>query len=116
MLTIGTNGGNTSDNLSRIIETIIENGAIPLLNHIPCNEHNSQVTENALIDTIRAKYNINGIDFDLPTSINGDGLRVDTSKMWWENYSNEDYYHHPNVKGSMDMYTQARIDIPELFV
>ena len=42
MVTIGTNGGNTLDNLSQIIEYIRSQGSIPILNNMPCNESGTQ--------------------------------------------------------------------------
>lgn len=116
VVTIGTNGGNTEENLSQLIEYIISVGSIPILNHIPCNESGTQVGVNALIDLIRAKYGIKGADFDLCTSLAGDGKSVNTEEMWWENYSStNNVYHHPNVKGSTAMLAQALKDIPEIF-
>lgn len=116
VVTIGTNGGNTEDNLSQLVEYILSVGSIPILNHIPCNESGTQVAVNALIDTVRAKYGIKGADFDLCTSLAGDGVSVNTEEMWWENYSSTlNVYHHPNVKGSTAMLAQALKDIPEIF-
>lgn len=116
VVTIGTNGGNTEENLSQLIEYIISVGSIPILNHIPCNESGTQVAVNALIDTVREKYGIKGADFDLCTSLAGDGVSVNTEEMWWENYSStNNVYHHPNVKGSTAMLAQALKDIPEIF-
>lgn len=116
VVTIGTNGGNTEENLSQLVEYIISVGSIPILNHIPCNESGTQVSVNALIDLIRVKYGIKGADFDLCTSLAGDGVNVNTDEMWWENYSStSNIYHHPNVKGSTAMFAQALKDIPEIF-
>ena len=118
MVTIGTNGGNTVENLSQLVEYIISQGAVPVLNHIPCNESGTQVSVNATIDQVRAKYGIHGVDFDLATSVGLDGLSVDTSKMWWEDYSEPtgSIYHHPNVNGSRAMFEQIKLDMPELFI
>jgi hypothetical protein len=99
-----------------LVEYILSVGSIPILNHIPCNESRTQVAVNALIDTVRAKYGIKGADFDLCTSLAGDGVNVNTDEMWWENYSTTyNVYHHPNVKGSTAMLAQALKDIPEIF-
>ena len=116
MITIGTNGGNTYENLCELVEYIQSLGSTAILNHIPCNESGTQVAVNAVIDQVRARYGIKGVDFDKATSLAEDGVTVDTDKMWWENISeSQNIYHHPNVLGSAAMYALARIDCPELF-
>jgi hypothetical protein len=118
MITIGTNGGNTEDNLSELVEYIVGQGAVPILNNIPCNESGTQVEENRMIDKIRRKYNINGSKFDLATSVEYDGKDVDQTTMYHEDYSGSygwQIYHHPNVKGSHLMYLRTLIDIPEIY-
>ena len=115
MVTIGTNGGNTEENLSELVEFILAQGSIPILNNIPSNEHNSQVEVNAQIEKIRQKYDLNGCRFDLPTSLALDGKEVDETTMWVEEYPFGSYRHHPNVEGSRRMYLQTLQDIPELY-
>lgn len=118
MVTIGTNGGNTEDNLSELVEYIRSQGAIPILNNIPSNESGSQVSNNALIEQVRRKYGIKGCLFDLATSLNGDGREVDRSTMYWEDYTGSygwQIYHHPNEKGGEKMYERTRVDVPEIY-
>lgn len=118
MVTIGTNGGNTEENLSELIEYIRFQGAEPILNNIPCNEENDQVGKNELIAHIREKYNIRGCRFDRATSLQADGKELDRTLMYYENYIDvygKDFYHHPNPEGSMRMYQQTLIDIPEIY-
>ena len=116
MVTIGTNGGNTEQNLSELVEYIRAQGSIPLLNNIPSNEHGTQVEVNAMIEKIRQKYRINGCRFDWATSLGRDGKQVDTSAMWYEDYGpGNAYYHHPNVKGAQLMYLRTLIDTPEIY-
>ncbi|MGN6492001.1 MAG: SGNH/GDSL hydrolase family protein [Agriterribacter sp.] len=119
MVTIGTNGGNTEQNLSELVEYIRANGSTPILNNIPSNEHGTQVEANLLIEKVRKKYGINGCRFDIATSLNRDGKEVDKATMWHEDYTAVNnwghYYHHPNVKGSRLMYLQTLIDIPEIY-
>jgi hypothetical protein len=117
MITIGTNGRNTEANLSALVEYIQSQGAIPILNNIPCNEKGTQVAVNQVIHQVRQKYGIKGCRFDLATSLNGDGQQVDQTMMYWENYTNEwgEVYHHPNVKGSSAMYQRTLTDLPELY-
>lgn len=85
--------------------------------NIPCNEHSTQVSDNAIISEVRNECKINGCHFDVATSLAGDGANVDTSKMYWEDYggSTGSIYHHPNVKGSKAMFAQLKIDVPEIF-
>jgi hypothetical protein len=118
MVTIGTNGGNTEANLSELIEYIKSQGAIPVLNNIPCNESGTQVENNALIDLVRHKYGVKGCRFDLATSLDGDGREVDKSMMYWEDYTGSygwQVYHHPNEKGGQKMYERTFVDIPEIY-
>ncbi|WP_298650092.1 SGNH/GDSL hydrolase family protein [uncultured Proteiniphilum sp.] len=117
MVTIGTNGGNTEENLSELVEYILSQGSIPILNNIPCNESSTQIGVNRTIEKIRQKYNIKGCKFDIATSMNHDGREVDKSTMYFEDYPGSwgQIYHHPNVKGSLIMYTRTLIDIPEIY-
>ncbi|MGJ7032654.1 SGNH/GDSL hydrolase family protein [Niabella hirudinis] len=115
MITIGTNGGNTEQNLSALVEYIQSQGSIPVLNNIPANESGSQVPVNALIEKIRQKYKIKGARFDRATSLNFDGIAVDKTTMWHEDYDFGQIYHHPNIKGSRLMFLQTLTDIPEIY-
>ncbi len=115
MITIGTNGGNTEQNLSQLVEYIQAQGSIPILNNIPANAAGTHTAVNAMIEQIRQKYNIKGVKFDIATSINNDGNLVDKSTMWFEDYSWGKIYHHPNVKGATLMFEQSKIDVPELY-
>jgi hypothetical protein len=115
MVTIGTNSGNTEQNLTELVEYIIAQGSIPILNNIPSNESNSQVEVNAMIEKIRQKYGLKGARFDIPTSLAHDGKEVDESTMWVEEYPFGSYRHHPNVKGARLMYLQTLIDVPEIY-
>lgn len=115
MVTIGTNGGNTEENLCELVEYILSQGSIPVLNNIPSNESNSQVETNAMIEKVRQKYGIKGCRFDLPTSLAKDGKEVDTSTMWTEFYGPRSYFHHPNALGSRLMYLQTLLDVPEIY-
>ena len=120
MVTIGTNGGNTEQNLRELMQFIRNRGAIPILNNIPSNESGTQVSVNEVIGRVRRAMELQGARFDLATSLAGDGKEVDKSMMFWENYPPEIYggwqvWHHPNEKGSKAMFEQALKDLPELF-
>ena len=118
VVTIGTNGGNTEENLTELVRYIRSQGAIPILNNIPCNESGTQISNNAIIERVRSKEGINGCKFDLATSLDGDGKDVDKSLMFWEDYTGSygwQIYHHPNEKGALRMYRQTFVDIPEIY-
>lgn len=118
MVTIGTNGGNTEENLSELVEYIISQGSIPILNNIPSNESGTQIGVNTMIAKVREKYKINGCKFDLATSLAGDGKEVDKATMYYEDLSkthNWHVYHHPNVAGARRMYIRTLIDTPEIY-
>ena len=118
MVTIGTNGGNSEENLSELVEYIISQGSIPILNNIPCNESGTQIEINIVIDKVRQKYGIHGCKFDLATSLNHDGKEVDKNTMWYEDYSGSygwQIYHHPNAEGSHLMFARTFIDVPEIY-
>ena len=121
VVTIGTNGGNTVENLSQLIKYIKGQDVIPILNHIPCYDNNGNTTGyktvNTIIDTVRSNESIKGCNFDLATSLAYDGDAVNTEMMWKEEYNSGAvvYYHHPNIKGSAAMIEQLRLDVPEIF-
>ena len=121
MITVGTNGGNTVENLSQLVDYIESQGSICILNHIPANINqkgiSNQVEVNAIIDRVRELKGVRGADFDIPTSMNHDGVDVDTSQMWEEDYGGETgtVWHHPNVKGAATMFARLLIDVPEIF-
>ena len=120
MVTIGTNGGNTEQNLTDLVSYIKRNGSIPILNNIPSNESGTQVDVNSVIERVRRNMDLNGVRFDLATSLAGDGKEVDKTMMFWENYPPEIFngwqvWHHPNEKGSKAMFERALVDVPEVF-
>ncbi|MGH2622140.1 MAG: SGNH/GDSL hydrolase family protein [Sphingobacterium sp.] len=115
MVTIGTNGGNTAQNLSELVEYIRSQGAIPILNNIPANESGSHLEVNAMLAEIRKKYAISGCLFDIATSEGQLGQLVDRSTMYFEDYDWGEIYHHPNVKGSKLMFLRTFIDVPEIY-
>ncbi len=118
MVTIGTNGGNTEAKLTQLVDYIKSKGAIPILNNIPANESGTQVAEAALLHQVRTKTGVQGVRFDLATSLLGDGKEVDKSTMYWEDYATTygwQVYHHPNEKGGKRMFDQTLVDVPAIY-
>jgi len=124
MVTIGTNGGNTIENLTELVRYIKSQNAIPVLNHIPCYNNNGDTESfhdvNRDIDAVREAEGITGCDFDIATSVDYDGKTIDTTCMWTEEYTDGflagmHFFHHPNVKGSANMFARLQIDVPEIF-
>ena len=118
MVTIGTNGGNTEAKLTQLVDYIKAQGATPILNNIPSNESGTQVAEAKLIDQVRSKTGIQGVRFDLATSLHGDGKEVDKTTMYWEDYTGSygwQIYHHPNEKGGKKMFDQTLADVPAIY-
>ena len=126
MVTIGANGGNTEANLTQLVKMIQDCGSIPILNNMPCNEsgtqNNAEFGGNPLIRQVRAKLGLKGAELDKATSLAGDGMAVDKSKMYWEDYTGYpapmtgwQIYHHPNPNGGQAMFRQIVKDLPEIF-
>lgn len=118
MVTIGTNGGDTVENLSQLVEYIQSQGSTVILNNIPSNESGTQVPVNQIIAQVREKYDLKGCMFDLATSLDGDGKVVDKTKMFFEDYWEEwkwRVYHHPNWKGGQSMFERTLVDVPEIY-
>lgn len=116
MITIGTNQGDTVENLTALVQYIKSQDVTPILNHIPCYKRTDSDTDgfiaiNAIIDQVRTAENVKGADFDVCTSVGYDGETLDTSCFW----DDGEYIQHPNVKGSKKMFRQLLIDVPEIF-
>lgn len=119
MITIGSNTGNTLENLTELIQYIKSQNVEPILNHIPCYDKNGDTSSfravNTMIDTVRENENVRGANFDYATSVNHDGQNVDTSTMWYDDTGTAHHYLHPNVKGSAVMFYQLLMDVPDIF-
>ncbi|HMM02056.1 MULTISPECIES: SGNH/GDSL hydrolase family protein [unclassified Dysgonomonas] len=114
MVTIGTNQGNTAEKLRQLVDYIIAQGAIPILNNIPCNNFAvNQTTHNPLLAQIRNEYKIKGCLFDIPTSLNYDGLDVNPDKFVIDD---PDWRVHPNPIGMEEMADRVFVDVPELLI
>lgn len=119
MVTIGTNGGNTVENLTQLINKIKEYGAIPILNHVPCDYYNTAqgIEEEELYlsrnRTIDEAISANGANIDCVR------MDVATAKDHVPaNGANRSLFKdsvHPTDVGHEYIYKQALIDCPYLF-
>ena len=110
MVTIGTNGGNTLQKLTTLINNIVAAGSKPIINHIAVMSNGNNVAVNAMIDEAIAQNTnvVRCVRMDVATS---------------KNYNVSDGYDaaisydgvHPNDIGHNRMYLQAKIDVPEIF-
>lgn len=106
MVTIGTNGGNTDENLRELMDKILSIGAIPVLNHVPMTGTGTHVSINSLIDSVLSDYpTAKCIKFDVATSINN-AIRS-------ELYNSDNV--HPNKYGHLLMFNQVLSDCNEIF-
>jgi len=118
MITIGTNGGNTEENLTQLVEYVKSRGVTPILNNIPSNESGTQIATNEVIAKVREKTGVKGCLFDLVTSMEGDGKEVDKSLMFFEDLWEQLrwlVYHHPNGDGGARMFERTLVDVPEIY-
>lgn len=119
MITLGTNGGDSVANYTTMVQYVKAQGCTPILNHIPCYNNNGNTTgfrtSNSNIDSVRTSESVRGADFDKATSTDHEGQNVDTGKMWYEQYADSYYYHHPNAEGCAAMFLQLLMDVPEVF-
>ena len=103
MVTIGANGGNTSTNLSELIDKILAIGSIPIINHTP-----GIGSINTLIDSVLTHYpQCFSVKFDVATSIDKDITKGHDSSLFFD-------VTHPNALGNAEMYKQILIDCPFL--
>ena len=119
MVTIGTNGGNTIENLTQLINKIKEYGAIPIINHIPCDYYNT--TQGIDEEELYLSRNRTIDEAILANGGNIDCVRMDvaTSKDHIPaNGANRSLFKdsiHPTDEGHELIFKQALIDCPYLF-
>lgn len=120
MVHIGTNGGNTVDNITKLIEQIKNLGAIPIINTIICTATSTQSSVNTIIRQALNTYNnetILSADCQAATCKNfnvADGVnRACFSNDGGTTILHEGY--HPSDYGHELMFKQVVKDIPQLF-
>lgn len=120
MVHIGTNGGNTVDNITKLIEQIKNLGAIPIINTIICTATSTQSSVNTIIRQALNTYSnetILSADCQAATCKNfnvADGVnRACFSNDGGTTILHEGY--HPSDYGHELMFKQVVKDIPQLF-
>lgn len=110
MVTIGTNGGNTDDNVRELVNLIKEIGAIPIINHVPRNTFNqSDVSANEVISKVVNELDLYSCRFDIATSLDYNTANEGDSSLFVDGI-------HPNLeKGTERLVSQVHIDCPFLF-
>lgn len=120
MVHIGTNDGNTVDNITKLIEQIKNLGAIPIINTIICTATSTQSSVNTIIRQALNTYSnetILSADFQAATCKNfnvADGV----NKACFSNDGGTTILHegyHPSDYGHELMFKQVVKDIPQLF-
>ena len=120
MVHIGTNGGNTVDNITNLIKQIKNLGAIPIINTIICTATSTQSSINTIIRQALNTYSnetILSADCQAATCKNfnvADGVnRACFSNDGGTTILHEGY--HPSDYGHELMFKQVVKDIPQLF-
>ena len=104
MITIGTNGGNTMQNIQELIDYIESIGVTPILNHVSQTSGNQANDINAMLDRFSDYV---GCKFDIATSLNNDIQQYYNSSLYGDGV-------HPNKHGHEKMFDRFKIDLPYL--
>jgi lysophospholipase L1-like esterase len=104
---IGTNDGNTVENLTYLCQSIIKLGITPILNNLPWRITVPVKHDNEVIAAVRKNLNLKGAAFDVATSINGANVQQDPT-VFFDGI-------HPNPEGMHRMFKQFKQDVPEVF-
>ena len=102
VVTIGTNSGNTVNNLTTLMEKIRKIGASPILNYI-CTMSNSTSSQN--VNNVIASLGEHGARFDIATAKNNDiSQGQDTTALFQPDKL------HPNVAGHTACFERFKLD------
>ena len=104
MVTIGTNGGNTRENIQELIDYIESIGVTPILNHVSQTSGSQANNINAMIDEFSDYV---GCKFDRATSLNNDINQYYNSSLYGDGV-------HPNKQGHEKMFDRFKTDVPYL--
>ena len=106
MVTIGTNAVSSISSLATLIVKIIEIGALPIINSIPCMSGGGQTLANNAIQSM----GFPGCRFDLATAIDPTATTLTPDPSLYADGGT-----HPNETGFQRMADRVRIDLPFLF-
>ena len=109
MVTTGTDGSCTRDDLVGLVELIRSYDAIPVLNRIPVKNDGSSTAINETIGSVCEELGVASCRFDLATAYDGE----DTSRQNTEFFSSD--YVHPNEDGHYAM-AKRLFDIPGILL
>ena len=104
MVTIGTNGGNTRENIQELIDYIESIGVTPILNHVSQTSGSQANSINEMIDEFSDYV---GCKFDRATSLNNDINQYYNSSLYGDGV-------HPNNQGHEKMFDRFKTDVPYL--
>ena len=104
MVTIGTNGGNTRENIQELIDYIESIGVTPILNHVSQTSGSQANSINEMIDEFSDYV---GCKFDRATSLNNDISQYYNSSLYGDGV-------HPNKQGHEKMFDRFKTDVPYL--
>ena len=104
MVTIGTNGGNTMQNIQELIDYVESVGVTPILNHVSQTSGNQANDINAMLDNFSDYV---GCKFDIATSLNNDIRQYYNSSLYGDGV-------HPNKHGHEKMFDRFKTDLPYL--
>lgn len=100
IVTIGTNGGNSPENISALVKEVTDMNCQLILNHIPPKPDGSHISVN---DMIEQNWNGRSFRFDLATSNNNDPQQGQNRSLFADNF-------HPNAEGHADMAKRIYLD------
>lgn len=101
VITIGTNGGNTTNKLTTLIKKIKNTSATPILNYI-CMMPNSTSSQN--VNNIIASLGELGARLDIATAVNNDITQGQNQSLFQSDKL------HPNVLGHEKCFERFQID------
>ena len=105
---IGTNGGNTAENLKEYIDLCKAYKSNPILCTTPQLKGTTGVSiVNQTIINIAEANNIPVVRFDIATSLNYDVSAGPDTSLFYDGV-------HPNAEGCEKMYNRLFVDVPQL--
>ncbi|MDM7453975.1 SGNH/GDSL hydrolase family protein, partial [Lacticaseibacillus paracasei] len=100
IVTIGTNGGNSPEKISALVNEITDMNCQLILNHIPAKPDGGHISVN---DMIEQNWKGRSFRFDLATSKNNDPKQGQNLSLFADQF-------HPNAAGHADMAKRIYLD------